>query len=281
MINFSEQFEPKNSSKRTQTYSAIAFTLFLLAVIIIGQTNIFPNVSNFVSTKVSTLADVISSVLVFETNNFRALNNENRLVVSSLLTQAAQLKADDMARKGYFSHISPNGDEPWIWFDKIGYKYDYAGENLAVDFNESTDVTSAWINSAKHEANLLNTHFTEMGVGIAKGMYEGHVTNYVVQFFASPLTAKINTAEVNQKSIVPSVGNEPIILQFSAFTSPTVAVATRSTPSDGAILGAETQSKKLNQNTDNQMQTFVIALMAIIVLFLVVVMTKKRKFKKS
>ena len=49
-----------------------------------------------------------------------------------LLSAADDEKADDMAAKSYFAHTSPEGIDPWHWFAQVGYKFTYAGENLAV-----------------------------------------------------------------------------------------------------------------------------------------------------
>jgi len=51
-----------------------------------------------------------------------------------LLEQAAQLKANDMAEKGYFAHTSPDGKTPWEWLKDVSYPFLAAGENLAVNF---------------------------------------------------------------------------------------------------------------------------------------------------
>ena len=131
------------------------------------------------------LADIFASALVSGTNQFRESQGEKDLKASDLLSRAAQLKADDMAAKGYFSHMSPSGDMPWVWFDAVGYDYASAGENLAIDFVDSKDVVTAWENSPKHRHNLLNNDFAEVGIGLATGIYQGKQATFVVQFFGT------------------------------------------------------------------------------------------------
>ena len=48
-----------------------------------------------------------------------------------------------------------------------------AGENLAVNFSDSQDVTNAWMNSPEHRANILNGDFTQIGIATAQGTYKG------------------------------------------------------------------------------------------------------------
>lgn len=133
------------------------------------------------------LASVLPGVLSVQTNDYRQENRVGSLKQNALLAEAAQMKADDMAAKGYFAHIGPNNEKPWVWMQKVGYSYAYAGENLAINFVDSSDVTKAWINSPAHKKNLINPNFTETGIGTAEGKYEGKETTFVVQFFASPV----------------------------------------------------------------------------------------------
>ncbi len=136
------------------------------------------------------LSSVLPAVLGTLTNEERGKNNLPALAVNPLLSQVAQLKADDMAAKSYFAHTSPEGKTPWYWFTLAGYKYTYAGENLAVNFSDSEAVTRAWMNSPTHQANIVGKNYTEMGTGIATGTYKGRESIFVVQDYARPLMAQ-------------------------------------------------------------------------------------------
>lgn len=137
--------------------------------------------------KSPSLAAVISAVLVDLTNEDRVENAVQGLTVNPVLTRAAQAKADDMAAKGYFAHVSPiDGKNSWHWFKQEGYTFAYAGENLAVDFTDSVDVERAWMNSPTHRRNILDGNFTEIGIATARGTYKGRPTTFVVQMFGTP-----------------------------------------------------------------------------------------------
>ncbi len=146
-------------------------------------------------------AEVLPAVLVDLTNKDRSSNGEPSLTRNSVLDTAAQLKAQDMANSQYFAHTSPTGVTPWHWFSQVGYYFTYAGENLAIDFNESADVENAWLNSPKHKENIMSTNFTEIGIATAQGYYNGSPTTFVVQMFGTP--AFIPTAEAETIPIVP------------------------------------------------------------------------------
>lgn len=135
------------------------------------------------------VAAIIASVMVEITNIDRSQNGLAVLTINPTLGAVAEAKAHDMATKGYFAHTSPEGVTPWYWFKEGGYKFTYAGENLAVDFNESSSVVEAWMNSPTHRANLLGTQFTEIGIAVATGTYQGRPTTFVVQEFGTPIPA--------------------------------------------------------------------------------------------
>ena len=142
--------------------------------------------TSFRGNVVESLSSIYGSVLVSLTNRDRTLLNISELKVSPILEKAAQMKADDMAKNGYFSHNTPDGKTPWYWIDLVDYKYVVAGENLAVNFNESENVQNAWMNSPTHRANIVNSKFTEIGIASSTGIYKGREAVFVVQLFATP-----------------------------------------------------------------------------------------------
>lgn len=154
-------------------------------------------------------AAIIPNAIVDITNQERLTNNLNFLKTNALLTQAAQLKAEDMAQKGYFAHTSPQGLTPWFWLGKTGYQFNFAGENLAINFLDSQDVTNAWMNSPSHRANILNNNFTEIGVGTAKGEYQGQETTFIVQFFGRPTQVLAQVSTPTKPVEIASVPSSP------------------------------------------------------------------------
>ena len=140
------------------------------------------------------IAAVISAVLVDLANSDRGAEALNNLRINPKLVVAAQAKANDMAEKGYFAHQTPDGYDSWHWFELVGYDYAYAGENLAVDFSESNDVETAWMNSPTHRRNIMNENYTEIGIATAKGMYKGRETVFAVQMFGHPSAQEVAIA---------------------------------------------------------------------------------------
>lgn len=124
--------------------------------------------------------------LLKDTNLEREANGLPPLVLNADLTKAAQMKAKDMFAKDYWAHVSPDGTTPWVWIRDSGYNYLYAGENLARGFSTSGDVTTAWMNSPEHRANLLSPNYTDIGFAVQSGTLTGSETTLVVQEFGSP-----------------------------------------------------------------------------------------------
>ncbi len=107
--------------------------------------------------------------LLVATNQQREQNNTTDLTLNQTLTAAAQAKANDMVARNYWSHNTPDGEEPWVFVNNAGYKYLKAGENLAYGFNTSNDTVIGWMNSPPHRENLLDKDFSDVGFGFANG----------------------------------------------------------------------------------------------------------------
>ena len=86
------------------------------------------------------------------------------------LSRVARYKSQDMADKGYFSHNSPTFGSPFDMMKAFGISYRTAGENIAKGQRSPAAVVNAWMNSSGHRANILNSSYTQIGVGyVASG----------------------------------------------------------------------------------------------------------------
>lgn len=129
-------------------------------------------------------AAIVASLLSSLTNQERNENNLSELRTNPLLEQAAKLKAQDMVKRGYFAHQSPEGRDFSYFLNQVGYDYEYAGENLAINFEDTSEVVNAWMQSPGHRENILKGRYTEMGVATASSTRKGQVL--VVQLFGTP-----------------------------------------------------------------------------------------------
>lgn len=133
--------------------------------------------------------------LLNATNSQRVANGVGALAVNSQLNSAAQAKANDMVARNYWSHTTPDGQEPWVFIDNSGYQYTKAGENLAYGFATSGDTVDGWMSSASHKANMLDGAFSDVGFGFANGENfngDGEQT-VVVAMYGAPQTLPATT----------------------------------------------------------------------------------------
>jgi uncharacterized protein YkwD len=200
-------------------------TLFFLGTILVVESYFFVG-SYFLIKGNNYLAAVFPSALVAFTNDIRADVHEKPLTENQTLVAAAQLKADDMASRGYFAHYTPEGLAPWSFIEKAGYAYSHAGENLAVNFVDSKDVVDAWVASPTHYKNLVKDNYTEIGIATAEGVYQGRKTIFIVEFFGTPAVNAINegVAVETAKTLPNKVAVAPKTAQIEPKASPAIVV---------------------------------------------------------
>lgn len=188
---------------------------------------------------------VLPAVVVDLTNAKRADLALPTLTRNPVLDAAATLKAQDMAKNSYFSHDSPTGVTPWHWFNEAGYPFVHAGENLAVYFTDSGEVVNAWMNSPTHRANIVGSQYREIGVGTARGTYDGFETVFVVQMFG---TQALPPRPAIVATNIPAI---PVATTNIAATSE-LAVAEVSVPAFPLVAGEATDT---NEVADEVLET--------------------------
>lgn len=131
---------------------------------------------------------------------FLRLHNEERaeygapaLCAHPQLEAAAQGHAEDMLKRSFYEHVTPDGVDPGQRISRAGYPFATYGENNRVwgDFTgepgrkELREAVQSWMDSPGHRENLLNPAFREVGFGITTGRYapeRGTTTMYVADF---------------------------------------------------------------------------------------------------
>lgn len=106
------------------------------------------------------------SQMLDDLNATRRSNGLRPLVLTNNLTSAAASHASDMAANNYFDHYSRNGNSPFDRMHQSGVKFGYAGENIAMSQSER-EAETALLQSPEHRENILNAHYTHVGIGVA------------------------------------------------------------------------------------------------------------------
>lgn len=109
-------------------------------------------------------SDFVQRVLDL-TNQFRAQNGVAPLQLNQELNAAALNHSTDMALQDYFSHTGKDGSSAGDRMKQVGYTSYAWGENIAAGYTTPEQVVQGWINSPGHRANMLNSSFTELGIG--------------------------------------------------------------------------------------------------------------------
>lgn len=128
--------------------------------------------------------------VISETNKHRREAGLSNLEENPLLNIAAQKKVDDMFARQYFEHDAPTGEGAGDLVNDTGYEFVVVGENLALgNYKDDTVLTQAWMDSPGHRDNILKSSYTQIGVAVARGEFEGVSTWLAVQHFAKPTSA--------------------------------------------------------------------------------------------
>jgi uncharacterized protein YkwD len=123
-------------------------------------------------------------------NRDRNLNNLNTLQEDPLLSLVAQRHAEDMLKRNYFDHTSPEGKRPRDRYLAVGgSRWIGVGENIlkghtqgfGLTYGEAEKSQRGWMYSNGHRENLLAFYYNKFGYGIATGL-DGRI--YAVQMFS-------------------------------------------------------------------------------------------------
>jgi uncharacterized protein YkwD len=144
-----------------------------------------PPLTSTVQNLSATLTD--SGVISWTHINRQENGNLAPLSENPILDKEAAAKLADMFKQQYFEHVNPQGHGPDYLAGVYGYAYISIGENLALgNFKNDQDLLTAWMNSPGHRANILNTRYTQIGVAVGQGIYQGQKTCLAVQEFGEP-----------------------------------------------------------------------------------------------
>ncbi len=120
-------------------------------------------------------------------NSARAQQGMGALAVHGCVVYVAELRSQDMASRGYFSHTSPDGSTAFSLLERYGVPHGWAGENLARNNYPSDQTVGVAIRdlmaSSGHRANILGSNYTHLGVGYAD---DGAGMKYFTMIFIGP-----------------------------------------------------------------------------------------------
>ena len=123
-------------------------------------------------------------------NEERTSRGLNPLSWNGKLAQAALNHSTDMAKRDYFAHDSPDGQDFQWRYSQVGFSCSVrlgnviygGGENImyldgyyGVD-TIATETVDGWMNSPGHRENILTPYFQSEGIGVVESYNEVYVT---------------------------------------------------------------------------------------------------------
>ncbi len=184
----------KDFEKTYWPYLPMLLVLFIMLFMSI-KSDALPSVTHKASSSkvLSASTDISAANLLTNTNAARLQKHENTLSLNDKLNAAAQAKANDMATRNYWSHVTPDGQQPWVFVTEKDYDYQALAENLATGFNNSSSTVKGWLASPEHKKNMLNKDYSEVGFGTAYSpdytAAGGGAKSIVVAYYAKPASA--------------------------------------------------------------------------------------------
>jgi len=141
---------------------------------------------------------VVESTIILETNKFRQENGVRNLDQNSQLNGLSRSHSEDMLTRNFYSHVNPDGEDPTDRAKKAGINTEVnfglfiqigIAENIAVVYvGNDADCSSyspetlgrclvdKWKKSPGHRQNLLDSSYSDIGVGVACDNSECYAT---------------------------------------------------------------------------------------------------------
>lgn len=211
LAHFLRHFFTPHTSNNQKAKILHPESIFVIAILLVGFQLILSFTGKSFPKVLGYAANISPEEVIRLTNVQRVNNGLAPLTQNSTLSQAALAKGNDMLAKGYWAHFAPDGTTPWSFFLSFGYKYKYAGENLARDFSDASSAVNAWMNSPTHKENILNPNYKDIGIGVVEGNLSGTDTTIIVQFFGAPLDTSTNSIpKVEAQTITKVTSPKPI-----------------------------------------------------------------------
>jgi uncharacterized protein YraI len=146
------------------------FKILLALIMLLAMLNVSP---------MTTQAATPQNEMVAYINQLRAKVGVAPLRESCILNASAQMKSADIA-SGWFKvdHSSSNGYFAEQWKVSAGYPPSSPGwgENILWGAGSVYEAFKIWEGSSAHYQNMVSPNYTEVGVGIASGVYWGAYT---------------------------------------------------------------------------------------------------------
>ena len=190
---------------RRKPYSLLVLVAVLLATLLIA-TPVFSDDGDGASGILATGNESFEKEVIRLVNQERISRGITPLAYSESLTTAARSHNEDMITNNFFDHQGSDGSSPADracanGFLPYPWEACYVGENIAAGYYTPADVMTAWMNSAGHRDNILNSSYREIGVGHNVGGAYGNYWNMDLGSEPNVLPVFINGGDSSTDSV--------------------------------------------------------------------------------
>ncbi|MCC8068894.1 MAG: leucine-rich repeat protein [Ruminococcus sp.] len=169
-------------------------------------------------------------------NQYRISQGVEPLKSSPLMMEMAQIRAAEQEETG-MSHYRPDGSLCFSIIDEYGLTCSYYAENAASGSSSAEYIMEMWKNSSGHNANMLNSALTHVGIGVT--YYNG--TYYWIQFFVSTTDSKVTSDEyLTLETSTTTTTTEPTTTEPTTIT--TVTEPTTTEPTTTTTVASDTDN---------------------------------------
>ena len=203
-MNISHWFLPHKDTHQKATL--ISWEGMVIYILLFMLLQVSFHIAGFLSPGIlGTSSNITQAQIIELTNKEREKVGLAPLVANTALDTAAKDKAANIFSENYWAHFAPSGKTPWDFILGSGYKFSFAGENLAKNFYSPDEVVKAWMDSSTHKENLLNPRYKDIGIAVEDGILNGQKTTLVVQMFGTTTAfANIPTVKVAGQNLTVS-----------------------------------------------------------------------------
>jgi uncharacterized protein YkwD len=110
----------------------------------------------------------IETQMIGLVNKERVSRGLSALIYDPVLRNVGRRHSEDMFKRGYFAHNSPEGENVADRAETAGVDYQVIGENLAYAPTLAL-AHNGLMNSPGHRANILSTDYHKIGIGVQDG----------------------------------------------------------------------------------------------------------------
>lgn len=160
--------------------------LALITIVIIGPFN-------------TVNTDKIGTINIINlANKQRSLQDIKPLSTNADLVNAAQKKAEALAKQFELNNNIQSQIPAWEYLKEVNYPFKLAGENIAIGGFTNQDIIEGWMQSITHKTNIINSSYSDIGVGVASfySAANSQNRNITVALFATQTNdGKTNVSE--------------------------------------------------------------------------------------